>query len=95
MTIVLPQTKFPDKMVQEIIRAALRDQANLARLRAAQFVNECRAFEERFHMNTEDFVNKFEAGELGDDEIWFDWFAAARGREVWSVKANVLLEVAA
>lgn len=95
MTIELPPTKYPENVVRDVVQAALRDQANLARLRAAQFANECRAFEERFRMSTEAFVEKFETGELGDDEVWFHWFASARGREVWSVKTKVLNEVTA
>jgi hypothetical protein len=46
-------------------------------------------------MTTEDFLAKFERGELGDAEEYFDWFAATRGREVWKQKASVLGEVAA
>ena len=95
MTIELPKTKFSEQVVQDVVHAALRDQANLARLRAAQFASECRAFEERFHMTTDEFTKKFEAGELGDDEAWFDWYASARGLKIWKVKAQVLGEVAA
>jgi hypothetical protein len=51
-----------------------------------QFTQECRAFERRFQMTTEQFIAKFQAGELGDAEEYFDWFAAARGREIWNQK---------
>ena len=51
MTIELPKTKFPEQVVEDVIRAALRDEANLARLRADRFANECRTFEERFINN--------------------------------------------
>ena len=94
MLLELPKSEFPEKVVEDVVMAALRDQAHLARLRLVQFQNECRAFEERFQMTTDDFAARFEAGELGDNEEWFDWFAARRGRELWRVKALVLDEVA-
>ena len=89
------QSQFPDKIVQEIVRAALRNEAELARFRFEQFTKECQAFEQKFRMTTEVFGKKFEAGELGDAEQYFDWHAAARGREVWKQKSKVLDEVAA
>ncbi len=94
MVLQLPKSDFPDSVVQDIVKSALRDQAHLARLRLEQFENECSAFERKFSMNSADFSRKFESGELGDSEEWFDWFAAVRGREVWKVKAEVLDEVA-
>lgn len=94
MLLELPKTEYPENLVEDVVMAALRDQANLARLRYEQFENECRAFESRFQMTTEDFATRFDKGDLGDDEEWFDWFAAQRGREVWRVKAKVLDEVA-
>lgn len=95
MLLELPKTEFSEKVVEDVVKAALRDQATVARLRYEQFANDCRAFESRFQMTTEDFVARFDNGDLGDDEEWFDWFAAQRGREVWRVKAQVLDEVAA
>lgn len=94
MLLELPKTEYSEKIVEDVIKAALRDQANVARLRYEQFQNECRAFEARFQMTTDDFAARFDKGELGDEEEWFDWFAARRGREVWRIKARVLGEVA-
>ena len=88
-------SQFPDKIVQEIVRTALKNEAVLARFRYEQFVKECEAFEQKFHMTTEAFAKKFDAGELGDAEEYFDWYAATRGRQVWKQKAEVLGEVAA
>ncbi len=44
------KSHYPDNVVEEVVKGALRDQANLARLRLEQFHNECRAFEDRFKM---------------------------------------------
>lgn len=94
MLLELPKTEYPEQVVHDVVKSALRDQANVARLRFEQFQNECRAFEVRFQMTTDDFAARFDSGDLGDDEEWFDWFAARRGREVWRLRATVLDEVA-
>jgi hypothetical protein len=89
------RTQFPDQMVKDIVHAALRNEAALARFRYEQFAKECQLFEQKYRMATDEFLVKFDAGELGDDAEYFDWFAFARGRNVWRQKAQVLGEVAA
>lgn len=96
MVLELPTAlQFSERVVKDIVRSALQNEANLARFRHEQFAKECQAFERRFRMTTEQFLAKFDAGELGDAEEYFDWFAAARGREIWEQKSQVLGEVAA
>ncbi len=89
------QSSFPDHIVKDIVKAALKSEAALARLRREQFTNECRAFEQRFQISTGQFLAQYETGELGDAEEYLDWFASARGRQVWQQKAAVLGEIAA
>ncbi|MBI3912572.1 MAG: hypothetical protein HY327_00030 [Chloroflexi bacterium] len=95
MVLQIPQSRFPDQIVKEVVQTALRNEADLARFRHEQFAKECWGLEQKFGIATEVFLAKFEAGELGDSEEYFDWFAAARGRAVWKQKADVLAEVAA
>ena len=96
MTIELAvKSHLAESVVKEIVQAALQSQAELARFRYEQFLKECAAFEHRFHMQSDDFLRRFDAGELGYSEDYFDWFAAVRGRNVWEQKAKVLTEVAA
>jgi prefoldin subunit 5 len=35
------------------------------------------SFEDKHGMSTEEFLEKFNSGELGDDSEWFDWKFAA------------------
>jgi hypothetical protein len=88
------KSQFPDQLVRDTVKSALRNQAELARFRHEQFARECQNFEHKFNLTTEEFVAKFDAGEMGDAEDYFDWFAAARGRAVWKQKASILGEVA-
>ena len=79
-----------DHVVKDIVRDALMNEAKLARFRYEQFQRECATFEQQFNMPSDEFLQRFDAGEMGDDEVYFDWFAAVRGRNVWQQKAQVL-----
>jgi len=39
-------------------------------------------------------MQRFEAGELGDDADYFDWFAAKRGLDLWDRRCRILIEAA-
>lgn len=41
----------------------------------------CRQFEIRYSITSDEFMLKFESGELGDSQNYFDWYAAKRGLE--------------
>ena len=41
-------------------------------------------------MSTETFLEHFEADTLGDQPEWFDWYAAAQGKQIWSRKHTIL-----
>ena len=52
------------------------------------FEERCRAFELEYHMSSDEFMRRFEAGELGDDAVYFDWYAAKRGLDVREGKSH-------
>lgn len=52
------------------------------------FEQVCRAFELQYHMSSDEFMRRFEAGELGDDAVYFDWYAAKRGLDVRKEKEH-------
>lgn len=85
--------QVPEQVVKDIIKAALKNETEMARFRYDQFAKECQVFEQKFQISTEEFLKKFDAGDLGDAEEYLDWFASARGREVWRQKAEVLAGV--
>ena len=41
-----------------------------------------------YHMSSDEFMQRFEAGELGDDAIYFDWYAAKCGLDVMRRKQH-------
>ena len=41
-------------------------------------------------MTSDEFMQQFEAGTLGDDAIYFTWYAAKRGLDIWNHKLLIL-----
>lgn len=71
------------RAVHSYIRALFVD--GLARVSArittmnkdlSDYQNICRQFEQKYRMTSDEFLLKFESGELDDTQDFFDWFAA-------------------
>lgn len=54
----------------------------------------CHAFEQQFNMTSDEFMQKFEAGTIGDDQAYFDWYAAKSGLDIWRKQRDILSGVA-
>jgi hypothetical protein len=76
--------------VREVLDAALRHQADLAKARHDYFERACRAFEQQYHISSDEFLEQFESGALGDDAEYFDWYAAKRGLDLWERRFHIL-----
>ncbi len=79
---------------RSVLGGALRHEADLARARRAHFERTCRSFEQQYRLSSDDFMRQFEAGALGDEAAYFDWYAAKRGLDVWERKLRILSGVA-
>lgn len=84
------QTSFDTNDVRSVLRAAVRRETVLARSRRQAYERACHEFEDQFNRTTERFLRDFEAGELGDDEAYFDWYAAKRGFDLWDRRTKIL-----
>jgi hypothetical protein len=88
------KTTLPDEIDREEVRNvldnALRREAKLAEAKYAYFARKCRDFEEAFQMESDEFMQQFESGELGDRAEYFDWYAAKRGRDLWARRSSIL-----
>lgn len=76
-----------------ILDEALEKQMDFAHTRFMKFDKECKKFESEYEMSSNQFLSRFESGELGDDLQWFDWYAALRGRMLWEKKHKILSEI--
>jgi hypothetical protein len=41
--------------------------------------NEIKQFEEKYHISSAEFLKKFENGELGDSQDYFEWWGLIKG----------------
>lgn len=88
------RSEYPKPEVEEAISQALKSQSLVARLRRDQFQKLCTGFESKHGLSSDEFMQRFEAGELGDDADYFDWFAAKRGLDLWDRRCRILIEAA-
>ncbi len=71
-------------LMSSIIVEALQRERALLRVKARILKSRVEDFEKRFNMKSEEFLEKFESGELGDDEeffLWWSFLQALRGVE--------------
>ena len=87
------KTEFSDEEVKKTLDDALQRELEQARLRRDHFAAACQRFEKIYEMDSGTFLQKFEAGELGDDADFFDWFAAKRGYDLWEKRYQILREL--
>jgi hypothetical protein len=95
MTIALHTelTEFTQEEIQDTLSYALRNEAEQAKSRRDYFSGICTAFENRYGFSSDVFLERFEVGELGDDEPLFDWYAAVRGLRLWERRHQILSAV--
>ena len=83
ITVSTGQTAFALDDVRAALQAALSREVILARARRKAYERTCQEFEAQFKITSDQFLRDFEAGTLGDDLEYFDWYAAKRGLDLW------------
>ncbi|AAM05014.1 TPA: hypothetical protein HA338_17345 [Methanosarcina acetivorans] len=81
---------FTPQEVSEVIRAALEQNERIAKYKIKKYSDICGNFENKYGMSSDLFVKKFDSGDLGDDEDFFDWYAAKRGLDIWDKKLKII-----
>lgn len=81
---------FTPQEVSEVIRAALDQNERVAKYKIKKYLGICENFENKYGMDSDHFMEKFDSGELGDDDDFFDWYAAKRGLDIWNKKLKIL-----
>jgi hypothetical protein len=59
----------------DVVRESVSRELEIVERRLKRFRNRLQDFEEEYGMGSEEFLEKFESGELGDDSEWFEWKA--------------------
>ncbi|MDY6950431.1 MAG: hypothetical protein SWE60_02885 [Thermodesulfobacteriota bacterium] len=65
------------------IKTSLQREYNLYANAMAFYKKALQDFEKKHQVSTKDFLKKFEAGELGDEADYFDWYAFATLLAKW------------
>ncbi len=83
-------TGYAEEEVKGVIDESIAARLEFARRRLSAYQVSCATFERRYGMTTQEFLEKFESGTLGDQQEWFDWYATAEGKKIWSRKRDIL-----
>ncbi len=84
------KNEFSIQEVSEVIRSALALDERITKHKKSRYVNICSGFENKYGMNSDIFMEKFESGQLDDRDDFFDWYAAKKGLDNWSKKLQIL-----
>jgi hypothetical protein len=81
---------YAEEEITAVISESIASHLEFAQRRLSAYQLHCSGFEQLHGMSTEAFLERFEAGTLGDQQEWFDWYAAAQGKKIWSRKRDIL-----
>ena len=81
---------FADEEIRVTLADALRREAEMACLRRDHYAGLCKTFELAHHLSSDEFLIRFERGDLGDESFAFDWYAAKRGLDLWDRRFHIL-----
>jgi hypothetical protein len=81
---------FTLQEVSEVIRGALEQNQRVAKYKIKKYSGICKNFEKKYGMDSDLFLEKFGSGELGDDDDFFDWYAAKRGLDIWNKNLKII-----
>ena len=75
---------------EDVIASAIKKEKDEGKYILERFQRKLKAFEDKYDIETDDFVEKFESGELDDREDFFEWISVHKGREHWKKKIENL-----
>jgi hypothetical protein len=76
-----------------IIKSGLAIEENILKISLGEYKKDLETFETRYKMSREEFIQKFESGDLGDDAEWFDFLFAYRAYEHVRKKLKLVEEI--
>lgn len=84
---------YEEEEINKEIGESIASRLEFARRRLATYQASCTTFEQQHAMSTQEFLEKFESGTIGDQQEWFDWYAAAEGKTLWGRKCDILVHL--
>jgi hypothetical protein len=83
-------SRYEKGSIRNAVSFALNSAASNARQRFEHYAEICKKFEKRHKITSTKFMEQFDAGNLGDEQEFFDWYAAARGLNLWRERYEIL-----
>ena len=83
-------SRFEKGSIRSAVSFALNSAASNARQRFEHYASICKKLEKKHKMTSAKFMEQFDAGKLGDEQEFFDWYAAARGLNLWRERYEIL-----
>ncbi|MBW2663891.1 MAG: hypothetical protein JRD93_18405 [Deltaproteobacteria bacterium] len=74
------------------IKVSLKREYDLYSNAMAFYKKALQVFEEKYQLSTKTFLERFEAGQMGDDADYFDWYAFAKLLARWRETQTALYE---
>ena len=74
--------KYGMQLANEI-KISLKREYALCSNAIAFYKKEVKEFEQKYNLSTQTFLKKFEAGQMGDDADYFDWYAFTKLLAQW------------
>ncbi|AAM29960.1 MULTISPECIES: hypothetical protein [Methanosarcina] len=84
------ETGFSPQEVREAIRSALEHEKHVAKYKIDRYSAICKGFEKKFGYGSGELRERFEAGGIGKDSDFFDWYTAKRELDHWNRKLEIL-----
>ena len=92
MTEVLLKTKANKELALEALSSAIEGELKILKAKLEDFQEEMDRFELKHGLSSKEFYEKFESGELGDDEDYFVWWSAIHAHKSINARLDTLQE---
>ena len=93
MTEVLLKTKANKELALKALSSAIERELKIMKAKREGFEEEIQNFESKHRLSSKEFYEKFESGELGDDEDYFAWWAAIQAQKSIKARTETLQEL--
>lgn len=87
MTISIPEES------SEVVKSTLQKEINRLKEKINSLNKELLKYEKKHKFSSEDFVGKFNNGELGDDQVFFEWYSEIETRNRIADRLKLLEKV--
>ncbi|MCX6058912.1 MAG: hypothetical protein NTW69_12270 [Chloroflexi bacterium] len=84
------KSNYEKGSIRDAVSFALSSSASHARQRFERYSGVCKKFEKKYKLTSAKFMEQFDAGSLGDQQDYFDWYAAVRGLNLWRERYEIL-----